>query len=250
MLLGRGVGTDIQLPGPLVSRRHAELRETEAGLIVSDLGSRNGVFINGYPINESTLLANGDRLTLGEHTFVLVELRPDSPSEKQATTESSRRPVSGVSNDPPPALRRGEVLERLGSVVDKALALGQVQAAEHAIGTHLVATLTDATRGRGVAPEVARSTAQYAVKLGAATGKGAWLDFAFRLYSALDETIPLPIVDEMYTVIGRVRGLDREILQNYVQSLHARAYRSSASDRFIAERLEGLERLAAWRSPG
>lgn len=254
LLIGRGEDADIVLADPLVSRRHAELQETEGGLLVTDLGSRNGVFVNGHPISEPTPLLNGDSLGIGDYTFVLVEvvdraLRTETLSEMRAALESSRVPVgSSASEALSAATRRADALQLLGSVVDKALALGRGQEAEHIIGMHLVAALSDATAGRGVAPEVARSAAQYAVKLATATGKATWLDFAFRLYNALGETIPLPIVDEMYTVLRHVRGLDRELLRNYSDFLRARGDRLSAPERFVVQRLEGLERLSTWHA--
>ena len=254
ILLGRGSGVDVVLTGPLVSRRHAELRDTDQGLVVIDLDSRNGVFVNGQRISEPTVLVTGDSLGIGESTFVLVEIldptgRPETLSEMRAVRQSARVPAGTYANDEiSVATRRADALQLLGSVVDKALALGRGQEAEHVIGTHLVAALSDASAGRGVAPEVARSAAQYAVKLAAATGKAAWLDFAFRLYSALRETIPLPIVDEMYTVLRHVRGIDRELLRGYIDALHARL-ELSVPERFVLQRLEGLERLAAWHPP-
>jgi pSer/pThr/pTyr-binding forkhead associated (FHA) protein len=254
VVLGRGSGVDIVLNGPLISRRHAELRDTEDGLVVTDLGSRNGVFINGRRITEPTLLCNGDSLALGDNTFVLVEildpaLRSETLSEMRAVRETPRVPAAThTSDEVSVATRRADALQLLGSVVDKALALGRGQEAEHLIGTHLVAALSDATAGRGVAPEVARSAAQYAVKLATATGKAAWLDFAFRLYNALGQTIPLPIVDEMYTVLRHVRGLDRELLRSYSEFLRSRGEQLSAPERFVLQRLEGLERLAGWHT--
>ncbi len=252
VLLGRGTGVDILLTGPLVSRRHAELRETADGLVVVDLGSRNGVFVNGHQIGEPTPLSNGDTLEIGDHAFVVVE-GPASDdqaiAEPQVPRESSRVPAGTYeSNEVSIATRRANALRLVGSVAEKALARGQAQHAEHIIGSHLVATLSDATTGRGVAPEVARSAAQYAVKLAAATGKAAWLDFAFRLYHALGETIPLPVVDEMYTVLAQVPGLDLDLLRSYSDFLRTRGAASSIPERFVLQRLEGLERLAAWHA--
>jgi pSer/pThr/pTyr-binding forkhead associated (FHA) protein len=252
IVLGRGSGADIVLSGPLVSRRHAELTDTEHGLLVTDLGSRNGVFVNGDKLNAPALLAPGDSLAIGENSFVLVEL--PAPVDRQATWSDVRAPRAServltsayTSDEVSVATRRADALQLLGGVVDKALALGRGGEAEHLIGTHLVAALSDAAAGRGVAPEVARSAAQYAVKLATATGKAAWLDFAFRLYNALGQTIPLPIVDEMYTVLRRVRGLDRELLRRYTDFLRDHEERLSAPERFVLRRLEGLDRLAAW----
>ena len=265
LVVGRGSDADIVLSGSLVSRRHAEFHETEAGLVVIDLDSRNGVFVNDVQIASPTALLIGDKLSIGETDFVLTEVltaREDQTIEPEPRTlrESARVPAGSYSNsnsnskanayDGALATRRADALHLLSNVADKALALGRGREAEHVLGTHLVAALSDAAAGRAVAPEVARTCAQYAVKLATATGKATWLDFAFRLYDALGETIPLPIVDEMYTVLRHVRGIDRDLLRRYTDFLHERVAQLSPPERFVLQRLEGLERLAAWHPAG
>jgi pSer/pThr/pTyr-binding forkhead associated (FHA) protein len=49
---------------PNVSRRHAEVRRDGDGWVVSDLGSTNGVKVNGRRVEEAPL-AEGDEITLG-----------------------------------------------------------------------------------------------------------------------------------------------------------------------------------------
>lgn len=250
--IGRGGAADIVLAGPLVSRRHAELTDTLHGLVVTDLGSRNGVFVNGHRITTPVVLEVGDTLAIGESTFVLLALV--DPAARRSATVSDVRAIreplpSYSSEEASVATRRADALQLLGSVVDKALALGRGEEAEHLIGNHLVAALSDAKAGRPVAPEFARAAAQYAVKLAVATGKANWLDFTFRLYATLGSTMPLAIVDEMYTVLRRVRGLDRELLHQYIEQQRARPD-SSPPERFVLQRLEGLGRLAAWHPAG
>jgi len=254
LLVGRGSEADIVLTGPLVSRRHAEFHQTEAGIVVLDLGSQNGVLVNGSPIAGPTALLVGDKVTVGDDEFELTELpaeRAERSSGFERTPIRESAQVPARSNEPKQeeasvSTRRAEALHLLSNVADKALALGRGAEAEHVLGTPLVATLSDAAAGRAVAPEVARIAAQYAVKLATATGKPSWLDFAFRLYEALNQTIPLPIVDEMYTVLRHVRGIDRDLLRHYTDLLHARAADLTPPERFVLSRLEGLERLAAW----
>lgn len=254
LLIGRASDADIVLSGPLVSRRHAEFHDTEAGIVVIDLGSQNGVSVNGSSITGPTALLLGDTIRIGDNEFVLTEFvaqRAERTSglELSPARASSRVPAGAHARTPEEAslaTRRADALHLLGNVAEKALALGRGPEAEHVLGTHLVATLSDAVAGRFVAPEVARIAAQYAVKLATAMGKPSWLDFAFRLYEALDATIPLPIVDEMYTVLRHVRGIDRELLRRYTELLHTRAAELTPPERFVLSRLEGLERLAAW----
>ena len=254
LLVGRASEADIVLTGPLVSRRHAEFHETEAGVVVIDLGSENGVSVNGVRITCPTALLIGDTVRIGDDQLTLTELpatRTDRISGLELTPFRDPTRVSTVARphtieEGSVATRRADALNLLGNVAEKALALGRVHEAEHVLGTHLVAILSDAVAGRSVAAEVARTAAQYAVKLATATGKASWLDFAFRLYDALGETIPLPVVDEMYTVLRHVRGIDRSLLRRYTDFLQARATELSPPERFVLQRLEGLERLAAW----
>lgn len=69
--IGRGRDTSIVLPHPLVSRRHCELFEAEGRLMVRDLGSLNGTFVNNQRITESPL-PPGELLTIGTVTFRAV----------------------------------------------------------------------------------------------------------------------------------------------------------------------------------
>lgn len=252
---GRSSAADIPLVGALVSRRHATFSLTESGVDVSDHNSRNGVYVNGERINGNARLRSGDVITIGDDSLTLVEL-PD-PEQKRSELISDMRPVrpeqtprfpSFADDDVSVATRRADAFQLLSGVVDKALALGRGEEAEHLIGTHLVAALADASTGRGVPPEIARTAARYALKLAAATNKSNWLDFAVRLYRALAQPMPLPIVDEMYTLVGRMRGMDRALLRDYVESLRLVSESLSPTERFVLQRLEGLERMSRLQS--
>lgn len=65
-IVGRQADCTVRLTDTSVSRRHAQLRLQDEGLIVEDLGSANGTLVNGQLISKPTPLKDGDELTLGE----------------------------------------------------------------------------------------------------------------------------------------------------------------------------------------
>jgi pSer/pThr/pTyr-binding forkhead associated (FHA) protein len=62
--VGRGKSNDLVLTDSSVSREHAELIRSAAGYLVRDLGSTNGVLVNGSRVREQPLKA-GDRILFG-----------------------------------------------------------------------------------------------------------------------------------------------------------------------------------------
>jgi hypothetical protein len=64
VMIGRSRDCDLTLDDPNVSRRHAELRNEDGHWVVADLGSTNGVKVNGRRV-EQVALQPGDELALG-----------------------------------------------------------------------------------------------------------------------------------------------------------------------------------------
>ena len=64
-VIGRSRECDVVLADTNISRRHAEIRAAGAGWTVDDLGSTNGVRVNGRPVHGPTPVAAGDRIELG-----------------------------------------------------------------------------------------------------------------------------------------------------------------------------------------
>jgi hypothetical protein len=64
VVIGRSRDCDIQLSDANVSRRHAELRQEGASYWIVDLGSTNGIEVNGKRVKRAKL-SDGDTITLG-----------------------------------------------------------------------------------------------------------------------------------------------------------------------------------------
>lgn len=63
--VGRTAGAKFIIDAPLVSRLHCRLLASPAELIVEDLGSTNGTFVNEHRVRQAALHP-GDRLRLGD----------------------------------------------------------------------------------------------------------------------------------------------------------------------------------------
>src|SRR5204862_381477 len=91
VVLGRDAGADVVLDDARVSRRHARITPSESDVVVEDLDSRNGTFVNREEIHSPVSARPGDDVLLGT---TVLELRTDA---ELATRPSGVRPV-------PPAL--------------------------------------------------------------------------------------------------------------------------------------------------
>jgi predicted component of type VI protein secretion system len=84
LLLGRHAECDIQLNSRKVSRRHCCIAQVSNYLVVRDLGSTNGIRINGVRVLEGRL-KSGDELTIGNFRYeVTWDDKPQAPAKPAA----------------------------------------------------------------------------------------------------------------------------------------------------------------------
>ena len=93
LLIGRLPECDVLLSDTLVSRMHARISVQGDSVIVEDLHSTNGVYVNGMRVGHSTVLCEGDRILIGTTEFSLFETRDSSLMRVRAA-----RAVSSVPN--------------------------------------------------------------------------------------------------------------------------------------------------------
>lgn len=84
MALGRDSTNPIRLHDTEVSRRHAEVRQVDEAFRVIDLGSANGTYLNGQPVDQAPLRP-GDRLQLGQ-TVMLFSETPSGSGDREAAS--------------------------------------------------------------------------------------------------------------------------------------------------------------------
>jgi pSer/pThr/pTyr-binding forkhead associated (FHA) protein len=73
-VIGRSDDCQLALDDPLVSRRHAALRVSSRSVSIADLGSRNGVSVNGEKVQGEKRLKHNDRVTIGGQDMVVSEV--------------------------------------------------------------------------------------------------------------------------------------------------------------------------------
>lgn len=89
LVVGRSRTAGLPLKHPLVSRRHCELFEEGGQVMVRDLGSLNGTYVNKRKVEADTPLPPGALLTLGVTTFRAVYESPDGAESAAATPHDS-----------------------------------------------------------------------------------------------------------------------------------------------------------------
>ena len=77
--VGRDSTNAVRLADSLLSRRHCRVERDGNRLLLIDLESLNGTFVNGRPVREHAL-ADGDRVTIGESCFIFLDGEGEPPN--------------------------------------------------------------------------------------------------------------------------------------------------------------------------
>lgn len=98
-VVGRAPDVELTLDDVAVSRRHAQLEKTAEGFVIQDLGSTNGVFVNGIRVQRQKL-RDGDRLQVGTTTILKFCMQDELEASFQKTLYDSatRDSLTGLYN--------------------------------------------------------------------------------------------------------------------------------------------------------
>jgi len=89
LYLGRSPECELAISDPAVSRRHARLWVNPIQIVIEDLGSQNGVFVNGERIRGPRELRAGDTIRICSHELQLVDM------VEELTPEPNRYRITG-----------------------------------------------------------------------------------------------------------------------------------------------------------
>lgn len=226
VILGRSPDCHITIEDPLISRRHARIALRDDKALVSDLGSRNGLKLNGRGIEGEVELRDGDRIRLGtqELLFSVVKKkdRPTRPTGYMRVCHSCATPypegsptcphcgapaleeedtVSGMMVEP----RRNWTFQLLGEVIERALSTGRAAEADRLMRRAAKEIDDRLAAGDRLENEHISNIATFAVRLARLLGGSEWVAWALTLHRRQGRML----ADE---VIDRLEELDLEEL--------------------------------------
>lgn len=260
-IVGRGDGCQLVLDDPLISRRHACFVVDDREVTLKDLGSTNGVLVNGSRVDEVQVVVPGDHITIGQHHAELCWV-PASAAERQPQLREARssRPSADTVIDRRPSTvppgsqlypeseptHHGSVFAMLSGVAEKQFELGRGGDAERILKRPLESLLARLEAGTGTVDSRDLDEAGLlAVRLARATGQSQWIDYVFRLFGAVRRLAPSLVIDELYPAVRAAPGVSLTEFREYLDVLRTSQNSFGPAERFLLRRLEGLEGVLA-----
>ncbi|HOX45232.1 MAG TPA: ATPase, T2SS/T4P/T4SS family [Myxococcota bacterium] len=91
--IGRIQGNDIVLPRGNISKKHARIVARDGKMVILDLKSTNGTFVNGKRISAPQVVRPSDKIAVGD--FIVQVLEPGAAGEAEADEGAEERPARG-----------------------------------------------------------------------------------------------------------------------------------------------------------
>lgn len=231
LALGRSSQCEVVLVDGQASRRHALIRVSDGQATIEDLGSRNGVLVDGMRVTEPMTLLLGSRITIGSTNLIVV----DTPRTAEDAADEVAR-VRRRTRDSASATEPGDVFGGLLNQCVKDLDAGRVSDAEFSITNLLLSMQAGVERGANINPKFFELATSLASLLAEQTGDHDWLDRALQLHRAGGRVLGASALRRIEA--GEVRP-DPAVLAQYVEELSARPLALEERDR-----LERLSRLS------
>jgi len=95
--IGRDEHSSFSIPDPALSRQHCAIEVSDHHVLVRDLRSRNGVFVNGCPVTERQL-SDGDVIRIGDSALLVLMPELRAVSIEDSTVELVDTPIGATSS--------------------------------------------------------------------------------------------------------------------------------------------------------
>lgn len=152
IVVGRDQSCDIVIADRQISRYHARFTPTEEGVLLEDLGSKNGTFYNGALLEDPVILVDGDmiQISLVQHFVFLssdatmpldIDLMPPAKGLAKPLTldiRSRRVWIGGIEILPPLSVPQFRLLQALydrsGKVVERQDLINMIWGEKESLG--------------------------------------------------------------------------------------------------------------------
>ena len=281
LYLGRSPECELAISDPAVSRRHARLWVSASQIVIEDLGSQNGVYVNGTRIQGPSELKAGDRLRICTHELELVgvdlppplALEPEpnryritaetfTGSEKATLVEEfhsapSRPPLASAPvpqrmnvrvepRTPRPSSNPpgSDSLAKAVVGLDEALNEADLAEAERRLGPILMRLHELLLNQHPSGLELTEHVVVSASRLAGKTRNAAFMNYAVTLYQLLNRPLPEPAVNVIHMLIQAGLYPNMIALESYVTKICAHAADFDETELFL---LDSLRRVVAQR---
>jgi hypothetical protein len=263
LVIGRATDANMVVEDPLVSRVHARLSVLpDERVIVEDLHSTNGLFINGIRMARPTAgLAEGDRLLIGTTEISVFSTRSSATmriGKRIGGVKLTPQPRPAANLKPPPVTQtaqpaqpvskgvptteRSDAVELVGLLAGRLMASGHPLEATRVLSEHLNNVLLGASAGLSVPENVLEHATRYAIDLYGWTRRPSWVDYPFELHVACQQMPSNASLDLLEAVYKTAAGVDLGLVDYLIQTLKGRPQGVRREEQ---TRLVRLMRLAA-----
>ncbi len=239
VLLGRAATCHVAIDEMMVSRVHAKIVVTEDAVIVRDMGSTNGVFVNGARIERPTPLREGDILSLGAVDLSIEAWAP--PPDSEDVPEAEAKPRRPATTTPPSHTNKVDVFEQIGMLAQRLLKAGQADMAERALSGHLRQVIEGCRDGRAIPASTITQASTWALALAEASNEARWFDYVVEVHLLSKRPMDALLTDRVVLLVRQRIPFDRELFGRYRAMLRTQERTMSLGDRVLCAKILAID---------
>ncbi len=279
-ILGRSPSCDIVIDDMLASRVHAKISVSQGTVILRDIGSSNGVYVNSARIDMPTPLRDGDRILIGtkEISVFAVRVAParrpsgtlaaagskaPNAAVARARTDASRlatapsAPAMPAASESPAPGPRAESIEQssrdmprtektdaftqLGMLARRMIDSGRMDGAVRVLSEHMRNVLEGARDGRVVPPDVLAAASSFAMEFAEAQLEAKWVDYVIELHMNVRKPLNADLIDALCRLRRKNVRCDRDLMLFYKAALQREEPNLPLSQRVLCARIFSLD---------
>ena len=249
IVIGRSPHCDLVLShDPNVSRAHARLTPDGAALLVEDLGSVNGVFVNGVRLRLRAKVFDGDIVRIGSCVVTIVgtgRTKPDMPAVRGRDETDTLRLLRPAVAPNLPSKPRHQAFLRSADEAEPALDAGAWTRASQLLDPAAWALVDEVAATGALDPIVQERACTCAVRLATATRDGMWVNFLLSLHTAASRPMPRAVAATLPRLVHASRNVEIDAVEAYLDVMRTVYPRLMPVERQLCGSLESARLLVS-----